>query len=149
VTFRRGKFQPFFDVNFGGQDIEVRCRNGNLGNACGSLAVPSTPTTAGLLPTQLPSQTSTGTPSQLPANVVIVPVTNPYATHVSRDAFALTAGGGFDFKFNHRFAWRVVQAEYLYTHYGNGCGFAVCSTGRGQDNFRLKSGLVISWGGAK
>ena len=30
-------------------------------------------------------------------------------------AFAMTAGGGLDYKLNHRFALRLLQAEYLLT----------------------------------
>jgi len=142
ITFRHlGKIQPFLEINFGGERISISCRHGNLGNACGSLAVPSTPTTPGQLPVL-----SAGTTSQLP---VIVPVLNPYASDVAKNAFAMTVGGGFDIKLNKRFSLRLVQAEYLYTHFGNGCSFAICSNDNNQNSFRLKSGVVVSWGGPK
>lgn len=67
----------------------------------------------------------------------------------SANAFALTAGGGFDIKLNEKFAIRVVQAEYLYTRFGNNCGFpGICNNNNSQNNFRMKSGIVIGWGGS-
>jgi opacity protein-like surface antigen len=65
----------------------------------------------------------------------------------SRNAFALTAGGGFDIKLNKKFSIRLIQAEYLYTRFGNDCPFTVCSNNNNQNSFRLKSGIVINWGG--
>ena len=37
----------------------------------------------------------------------------------AKSAFALTAGGGFDIKLTKRIALRPIQAEYLYTRFGN------------------------------
>jgi opacity protein-like surface antigen len=127
-TFRHfGKLQPFLEVNFGVEHVDVRCNNGNAGNACGSLsAVQPLPTDA----------------------VVIVPI-NPNATSYGQNAFALTVGGGLNIKFNKKIALRLVQAEYLYTRFGNDCQFAVCSNNNSQNSFRLKSGIVIGWGGAQ
>jgi opacity protein-like surface antigen len=142
ITFRHfGKFQPFMEINFGGERLAVSCNHGNLGNACGSLSIPSTPTTPGQLPAniEVPTQHST----------VIVPVRNPNNSSVSDNAFAMTVGGGLDIKLNKRFAVRLVQAEYLYTRFGNSCQFAICSENNNQNSFRLKSGIVMSWGGAK
>src|SRR5208282_1964835 len=34
LTFRKGKFQPFFELNFGGERIGISCNTGNAGNAC-------------------------------------------------------------------------------------------------------------------
>jgi opacity protein-like surface antigen len=65
---------------------------------------------------------------------------------VSQNAFALTAGGGFDIKLSKKFSLRPVQAEYLYTRFGNNCQLAVCNNNN-QNSFRLKSGIVIGWGG--
>jgi outer membrane protein OmpA-like peptidoglycan-associated protein/opacity protein-like surface antigen len=127
ITFRKGKFQPFFEVNFGGESLNVGCRNGNAGNACGSITAVQ------------PLPTST---------VVVVPV-NPNATSVTKSAFAMTAGGGFDIRVSKKFAIRLVQAEYLYTRFGNACDFAVCSDNRSQNSFRLKSGIVVGWGGER
>ncbi|HWY57902.1 MAG TPA: outer membrane beta-barrel protein [Terriglobales bacterium] len=64
----------------------------------------------------------------------------------TKDAFALTAGGGFDIKLSKKFALRLIQAEYLYTRFGNSCQFALCSDNNNQNSFRLKSGIVIGWG---
>jgi opacity protein-like surface antigen len=73
----------------------------------------------------------------------------PTATSISRNAFALTAGGGLDLKVNKSFAIRLVQAEYLYTRFSNDCQFAVCSNNNSQNSFRLESGVVFGWGGAQ
>jgi opacity protein-like surface antigen len=130
ITFRKGKFQPFFELNFGGERVGISCNNGNAGNACGSIA-------PGTVPVQLPSGIG---------NIVVI--RNPSATSFSENAFAMTVGGGADIKLNKKFAIRLVQAEYLYTRFGNDCAFAVCSNNNSQNTFRLKSGVVMSWGGA-
>ena len=105
-TYRNsGKFQPFFEVNFGGARVSVTCK---------SSATNCVNTTAG-------------------------------ATF-SKSAFATTAGGGFDIKLNKKFAIRLIQAEYLYTRFGNDCPLTVCTQNNHQNGFRLKSGIVISWG---
>src|SRR5277367_499193 len=36
ITFRKGRVQPFLEVNFGGERIGVSCNNGDAGNACGA-----------------------------------------------------------------------------------------------------------------
>jgi opacity protein-like surface antigen len=64
----------------------------------------------------------------------------------SSNAFALTVGGGFDLKVSHRVSLRLVQAEYMYTRFGNSCALAVCSNNNNQNSFRLKSGIVVAWG---
>jgi len=64
----------------------------------------------------------------------------------SKNAFALTAGGGVDLKINKKFAIRLIQAEYLYTRFGNNCLLPACSSNNSQNSFRLKSGVVFSWG---
>ena len=66
----------------------------------------------------------------------------------SKSAFALTAGGGFDIKMNQKISLRAVQAEYLYTRFGNDCPLTFCTQNNNQNSFRLKSGIVIAWGGA-
>src|SRR5271155_2356199 len=63
----------------------------------------------------------------------------------SRNAFALTVGGGFDVKVSKKFYIRLVQAEYLYTRFGNNCSLEFCSNNNNQNSFRLKSGIVINW----
>jgi len=69
-------------------------------------------------------------------------------TSYSKNAFALTVGGGFDVIVNRKFAIRLIQAEYLYTRFGNDCNLALCSNNNNQNSFRLKSGIVFRWGGA-
>lgn len=66
----------------------------------------------------------------------------------SKNAFAMTAGGGFDIKLSKKFSLRPVQAEYLYTRFGNDCPLTACNQNNSQNSFRLKSGVVIAWGGA-
>ena len=66
----------------------------------------------------------------------------------TKTVFAFTAGGGADIQLSRKFALRLVQAEYLYTRFGNDCPFAVCSRDNNQNSFRLKSGIVIGWGGS-
>jgi opacity protein-like surface antigen len=124
LTFRKGKFQPFFEINFGGERVGISCNNGNASNACGALTV----------------QPLIVTP--------VVVLKNPTATSFSQNAFAMTVGGGADIKLNKKFAIRLVQAEYLYTRFGNNCNLAVCFNNNNQNSFRLKSGVVMSWGGA-
>jgi opacity protein-like surface antigen len=75
-------------------------------------------------------------------------VNRTFGATVSKNAFALTAGGGFDLKLNKKIALRLIQADYLYTRFGNDCSLAVCGNSNSQNSFRLKSGLVIGWGGS-
>ena len=60
------------------------------------------------------------------------------------DAFAMSAGGGLDVKLSHRFAIRLIQAEYLMTR------FPDASTNTEdkitQNNVRLSAGLVVHFG---
>jgi opacity protein-like surface antigen len=69
-------------------------------------------------------------------------------TSYSKNAFALTVGGGFDIKINKKFSLRPIQAEYLYTRFGNNCNLELCSNNNNQNSFRLKSGFVVGWGGS-
>jgi len=127
-TFRNfGKIQPFVETNWGVEHVRVKCNNGNVGNACGGIT----------------------TVQPLSTDTTVIIVANPNDTSVGKTAFALTVGGGLDIKFNKKIALRLVQAEYLYTRFGNDCQFAVCNNNNGQNSFRLKSGIVIGWGGAK
>ncbi len=64
----------------------------------------------------------------------------------SKNVFALTAGGGVDIRLTRKISLRPVQAEYLYTRFGNSCAFAGCSNNKNQDSLRLKSGIVMNWG---
>jgi peptidoglycan-associated lipoprotein len=54
----------------------------------------------------------------------------------SNSTFAMTIGGGADFQMTHHLAFRAIQVEYLYTHFG----------GVKQNNMRLQSGLVYRFG---
>ena len=54
----------------------------------------------------------------------------------SLNSFAMTFGGGADFKLTRHLAFRAIQAEYLYTHF----------SGAKQNNLRLQSGLVYRFG---
>ena len=65
-----------------------------------------------------------------------------------KNAFGMTVGGGFDIKLNKKFSLRPVQAEYLYTRFGNSCPYTVCTNNNNQNSFRLKSGIVVGWGGS-
>lgn len=126
-TFRHlGKVHPFFEVNFGVENLKVSCNNGNFGNACGGVTAVQ----------PLPTATT----------VVVI---NPNRTSASKAAFAMTVGGGFDIALNKKIALRLVQAEYLYTRFGNDCPLAYCSNNNSQNSFRLKTGIVIGWGGAQ
>ena len=51
------------------------------------------------------------------------------------DSFAMTLGGGADYRFNEHISFRG-QADYLYTHFG----------GARQNNARIEAGLVYRWG---
>jgi hypothetical protein len=68
------------------------------------------------------------------------------ALGASKTAFAMTVGEGLDIKLSKLFAFRPVQLEYLYTRFGNDCPLSVCNNNN-QNSFRLKSGVVMSWGG--
>lgn len=56
-------------------------------------------------------------------------------TNSSANSFAMSLGGGLDYKYNDRFSLRVIQIEYLYTHFG----------GATQNNARIEAGLVYTW----
>jgi opacity protein-like surface antigen len=65
----------------------------------------------------------------------------------SKNAFAMTVGGGLDIRLSNKVSLRPFQAEYLYTRFGNSCANVVCSNNNNQNSFRLKSGIVVAWGG--
>jgi outer membrane protein OmpA-like peptidoglycan-associated protein/opacity protein-like surface antigen len=60
-------------------------------------------------------------------------------------AFAMTAGGGLDFRVNHRIALRLFQAEYLLTRFRDPSSLTG-DTGW-QSNVRLSSGIIFRFGG--
>jgi hypothetical protein len=55
------------------------------------------------------------------------------------NAFAMTAGGGVDFKISRHFAIRPVQAEYFLTKFSDGASDR-------QNNFRFGAGVVFQFG---
>jgi opacity protein-like surface antigen len=65
----------------------------------------------------------------------VVPPGPPRSFSSSNFAFSLALGGGVDYKFGSRWAWRV-QTDYLQWGFFNGT----------QDNFRVSTGLVFHFG---
>src|SRR5258708_6878230 len=55
----------------------------------------------------------------------------------SANSFAMALGGGADYKLTEHVALRLIQVEYLYTHFA----------GTRQNNARIESGIVYRWGG--
>ncbi len=55
----------------------------------------------------------------------------------STNAVAMAIGGGADYKLKGHFAIRLIQVEYLYTHF----------SGPRQNNARIEAGIVYRWGG--
>jgi opacity protein-like surface antigen len=53
------------------------------------------------------------------------------------NSFAMSLGGGADYKLTEHVALRLIQVEYLYTHFG----------GTRQNNARIEAGIVYRWGG--
>jgi hypothetical protein len=59
----------------------------------------------------------------------------------TRDAFALAAGGGVDYKIGHRLALRLAQFDYLRTSFNfNGVANYLPTS---QNNFRYSAGIVV------
>ena len=54
----------------------------------------------------------------------------------SSNSFAMALGGGADYKLTEHIALRLIQVEYLYTHFG----------GARQNNARIEAGVVYRWG---
>ncbi|PYU51789.1 MAG: hypothetical protein DMG48_08330 [Acidobacteria bacterium] len=55
----------------------------------------------------------------------------------SANSFAMALGGGADYKLTEHVGLRLIQVEYLYTHFA----------GTRQNNARIESGIVYRWGG--
>ncbi len=62
----------------------------------------------------------------------------------AQNAFAMTAGGGLDLRLTHHVSLRLVQAEYMMTRFSD----VATGAGGSQNDMRLSSGLVFSFGGA-
>lgn len=76
-----------------------------------------------------------------PANGATLVLLNTAVTAV----FTMTAGGGLDYRLNHRLALRLFQAEYLLTRFDNPTS-PTNATGW-QSNMRLSAGVVFRfWG---
>lgn len=63
----------------------------------------------------------------------------------SENAFALTAGGGLDYRLTHRVAVRLFQAEYLLTRFDDPS--SLTGDKSFQNNIRLSAGLLFRFGG--
>jgi outer membrane protein OmpA-like peptidoglycan-associated protein/opacity protein-like surface antigen len=59
--------------------------------------------------------------------------------------FTMTAGGGVDYRLNHRLALRLFQAEFLLTRFQDPTSFT--GADGWQSNVRLSTGLVFRFGG--
>jgi outer membrane protein OmpA-like peptidoglycan-associated protein len=59
--------------------------------------------------------------------------------------FTMTAGGGLDYRLNHRLALRLFQAEYLLTRFENPT--SPTNATDWQSNMRLSAGVVFRFGG--
>ncbi len=64
---------------------------------------------------------------------------------LNQTVFTMTAGGGLDFRLNHRLALRLFQAEYLLTRFQDPT--SVTGDDGWQSNMRLSTGLVFRFGG--
>jgi outer membrane protein OmpA-like peptidoglycan-associated protein/opacity protein-like surface antigen len=65
---------------------------------------------------------------------------------LSENAFALTAGGGLDYRLNHRLALRLFQAEFLLSRFQDPTSAA--GADGWQSNVRLSTGIVLRFGGS-
>src|SRR5580658_894585 len=59
------------------------------------------------------------------------------------NGFALTAGGGVDWKLNHTIGIRIIQTEYMYTTFLNA---AASPDKNRQNNIRISAGITFSFG---
>jgi opacity protein-like surface antigen len=62
-----------------------------------------------------------------------------FGTTGTQNAFAMTAGGGVDYKLYDHFSIRPFQAEYLLTRFREG----TIAGNRNQNNFRVSTGFVV------
>jgi opacity protein-like surface antigen len=68
-----------------------------------------------------------------------ISVQSPFSSitrSASDDSFATALGGGLDWRIANHLSWRILQADYLGTNFGNDW----------QDNFRASTGIVYSFG---
>jgi outer membrane protein OmpA-like peptidoglycan-associated protein len=78
--------------------------------------------------------------ARITSTVTPPPVSVFFNRTFSENAFATALGGGFDWNFNKRVSWRMIQAEYLLTKFTDGGN-------NKQNNFRAATGLVLHFGG--
>jgi outer membrane protein OmpA-like peptidoglycan-associated protein len=72
---------------------------------------------------------------------------DPSCTPIGADTtFAAMAGAGFDFNITHRIALRLLEADFLLTHFRDPISATGVSRGW-QDNTRLSTGIVFRFGG--
>jgi outer membrane protein OmpA-like peptidoglycan-associated protein len=64
---------------------------------------------------------------------------------LAKTVFTMTAGGGLDYRLNHRLALRLFQAEYLLTRFDNPT--SPTNAVGWQSNMRLSAGVVFRFGG--
>jgi len=63
----------------------------------------------------------------------------------TNNGFLFTAGGGADWRLNPRIAIRLIQADYWHSQFLNGNGNGN-GNGNRQDNLRLSTGIVFTFG---
>ena len=63
------------------------------------------------------------------------------------NTFAFTGGGGLDIRLTHRISIRAVQAEYMLTRFDGVANGVSTGSSASQNDLRLSSGLVFSFGG--
>jgi hypothetical protein len=63
-----------------------------------------------------------------------------------QSAFAMTAGGGIDVKVNDFIAVRIIEADYLMTHFRVYTSTMPSPNATTQNNFRFSTGLVLRFG---
>jgi hypothetical protein len=61
----------------------------------------------------------------------------------SQTDFAMTVGGGFDFRLSRRISVRPIQADYLLTHFNEFQTFQLNTSNSTQNNLRLSTGVVF------
>ena len=72
---------------------------------------------------------------------------DPSCTPIGSDTtFAAMAGAGFDINISHRIALRLIEADFLLTHFRDPISATGFSRGW-QDNTRLSTGIVFRFGG--
>jgi hypothetical protein len=67
-----------------------------------------------------------------------------FASSLTRDALALAAGGGVDYKVGNRLAVRLAQFDYIHSNFDYRNDFVIFSgSSTSQNHFRYSAGIVI------